>query len=78
MKRLAVLFCICLSISFNVMALDVKQRFDHLDRNKDGYLTKNELDAQPQLLNQFKRWDTNKDNKISLEEFKNYLTNTLY
>lgn len=78
MKHLAVLFCICLSISFNVMALDVKQRFDHLDRNKDGYLTKNELDAQPQLLNQFKRWDTNKDNKISLEEFKNYLTNTLY
>ena len=78
MKRLAVLFCMCLSISFNVMALDVKQRFDHLDRNKDGYLTKNELDSEPQLLNQFKRWDTNKDNKISLEEFKNYLTNTLY
>ena len=64
--------------SFNALALDVKQRFDHLDANKNGYLTSNELGAQPQLRNSFETWDKNKDKKISLTEFKSYLTNNLY
>ena len=52
--------------------------FDHLDKNNDGYLTHSELAAQPQLLNSFSDWDENQDNRISLTEFKNYLTTNLY
>lgn len=75
--KLLVFLASCLTLSsFNALALDVKQRFDHLDKDRSGYLTNNELDPQPQLLNSFKRWDKNKDNKISLIEFKNYLTNS--
>jgi Ca2+-binding EF-hand superfamily protein len=59
-------------------AFDVKQRFEHLDTNNDGYLTHSELAAQPQLLNSFSNWDENQDNRISLTEFKNYLTTNLY
>ena len=67
-----------LFISQSAFALDVKQRFEHLDTNNDGYLTHSELAAQPQLLNSFSNWDENQDNRISLTEFKNYLTNNLY
>ena len=67
-----------LLLSFNAFALDVKQRFDHLDTDKSGYLTRNELERQPQLLSTFIMWDKNQDKQISLIEFKNYLTNNLY
>lgn len=66
------------AFSSHVFALDVKQRFDHLDNDKNGYLTHSELDAQPQLLSHYKQWDKDQDNRISLVEFKNYLTNNLY
>ena len=78
MKIILVILTVLLATSFSAVALDVKQRFDHLDSNKDGYLTKNELDAQPQLLKQFQRWDSNQDNKVSLIEFKNFLTINLH
>jgi Ca2+-binding EF-hand superfamily protein len=65
-------------ISFNAVALDVKQRFDHLDANKSGFLTEDELEPQPQLLSTFTRWDKNQDKQISLLEFKDYLTNNLF
>lgn len=78
MKSILVIFTVLLVTSFSAMALDVKQRFDHLDSNKDGYLTKNEWDAQPQLLKQFQRWDTDQDNRVSLVEFKNFLTINLH
>ncbi|MBH0057774.1 EF-hand domain-containing protein [Pseudoalteromonas sp. SWXJZ94C] len=78
MKILTLLSSILMLSSFSASALDVKQRFDHLDSNKSGYLTHDELDAQPQLLNTFVMWDKDQDSKISLIEFKNYLTNNLY
>jgi Ca2+-binding EF-hand superfamily protein len=64
--------------SFSTLALDVKQRFDHLDANRNGYLTVNELETQPHLLKNFVTWDKDNDQQISLVEFKNYLTNNLY
>ncbi|MFU2509901.1 MAG: EF-hand domain-containing protein [Pseudoalteromonas prydzensis] len=78
MKNRLVILAVLLATSFSAMALDVKQRFDHLDSNKDGYLTENELDPQPQLLKQFQRWDTDRDNQISLVEFKRFLTKNLH
>lgn len=78
MKNKALICGLMISISFGASALDVKQRFDHLDKDKDGFLIKSELDPQPQLLNDYQRWDKDRDNRISLLEFKHYLTNSLY
>ncbi|MBB1288667.1 EF-hand domain-containing protein [Pseudoalteromonas sp. SR43-6] len=78
MKILPLIISILMLLSFDAAALDVKQRFDHLDSDKSGYLTHDELDPQPQLLNTFVKWDKNQDNQISLIEFKNYLTDNLY
>ncbi|WP_282131484.1 EF-hand domain-containing protein [Pseudoalteromonas aliena] len=78
MKILPFITSILILLSFNASALDVKQRFDHLDINKSGYLTHDELEAQPQLLSMFVIWDKDQNRQISLIEFKNYLTNNLY
>lgn len=78
MKNKALICGLIISVSFGASALDVKQRFDHLDKDKDGFLIKSELDPQPQLLNDYQRWDKDRDNRISLLEFKHYLTNSLY
>ncbi|MDB2355887.1 MULTISPECIES: calcium dependent protein [unclassified Pseudoalteromonas] len=78
MKNTALICGLMISVSFGASALDVKQRFDHLDKDKDGFLIKSELDPQPQLLNDYQRWDKDRDNRISLLEFKHYLTNSLY
>lgn len=78
MKNKALICGLMISVSFGSSALDVKQRFDHLDKDKDGFLIKSELDPQPQLLNDYQRWDKDRDNRISLLEFKHYLTNSLY
>ncbi|ODS13266.1 EF-hand domain-containing protein [Pseudoalteromonas tetraodonis] len=78
MKIQLLLIGALLFVSHSARALDVKQRFEHLDTNNDGYLTHSELAAQPQLLNSFSNWDENQDNRISLTEFKNYLTTNLF
>lgn len=78
MKNTLVFCSLLISISFSASALDVKQRFDHLDKNKDGFLTHTELEPQPQLLNSYVSWDKDRDNRISLLEFKQFLTNNLY
>lgn len=78
MKIIYYATCALVFASFNASALDVKQRFNHLDADKSGYLTQKELEPQPQLLSTFMVWDKNQDKRISLVEFKNYLTNNLY
>ncbi|KPH61934.1 calcium dependent protein [Pseudoalteromonas porphyrae] len=78
MKSVTLICSVLLISSFGVAALDVKQRFNHLDYNKDGYLTHDELEPQPQLLSNYQRWDKDQDNRISLVEFKDFLTNNLY
>ncbi|MGO2563223.1 MAG: EF-hand domain-containing protein, partial [Pseudoalteromonas nigrifaciens] len=47
MKIRACLVSCLLLLSFNSLALDVKQRFDHLDTDQSGYLIHHELEAQP-------------------------------
>jgi Ca2+-binding EF-hand superfamily protein len=78
MKISVYLTCCLLLTSFTTFALDVTQRFAHLDSDKNGFLTHNELAAQPHLQHNFNSWDKNNDQQISLDEFKNYLTNNLY
>ena len=67
--------CTLITVSFNSLALDVKQRFDHLDKDKNGFLSEQELSSQPHLQKRIAQWDTDKDQQISLLEFKHYLTN---
>jgi Ca2+-binding EF-hand superfamily protein len=49
--------------------VDVGRFFDEFDKNKDGYITRDEL---PQSLRYcFEKIDTNKDGKISRDELRN-------
>ncbi len=47
---------------------DVGRFFEEFDKNKDGYLTKDELPQR--LRHSFEKIDTNKDGKISREELR--------
>jgi Ca2+-binding EF-hand superfamily protein len=46
-----------------------KSKFDMLDTNHDGYVDTQEAAASTALTAQFKTFDSNKDNKLSLTEF---------
>lgn len=47
---------------------DADRFFEEFDKNKDGFLTKDEL--PPRLRHAFEKIDTNKDGKISREELR--------
>ncbi|EIC28352.1 MULTISPECIES: EF-hand domain-containing protein [Methylomicrobium] len=44
--------------------------FQSVDKNGDGYVTKNELADSPSLLKHFDRADTNKDAQLEENEYK--------
>ena len=44
--------------------------FDHMDVNRDGYLTQDELLGSPALGQNFQKIDSNGDARISLDEWK--------
>jgi hypothetical protein len=46
----------------------VKTKFDKIDKNKDGKLSKKEFTAHAE--EKFKEMDTNKDKNVTMEEFK--------
>jgi len=46
--------------------------WDDLDSNRDGYLTKEELQGSPALVTHFDKMDTDHDGKISQAEWKAY------
>ena len=48
---------------------DAAVRFDRLDKDKDGYLTREELDGQPSINAEFPRLDSNGDGKLDDSEF---------
>jgi len=48
---------------------DDAAEFAKLDKNKDGFLDKAEATMEPKLLGKWADADTNKDGKISKEEF---------
>lgn len=45
------------------------------DSNRDGYLTKEELIPFPSVLKQFERIDTDRDGRISEEEYRAWFEN---
>jgi len=51
--------------------ISMQEKFDSLDINRDGYISKQEAAADPQLQSQFDALDANRDGKLSMSEFKN-------
>ena len=45
------------------------ERFDHLDRNRDGFISRDEAKDAPELQTRFSELDTNNDGKLSREEY---------
>ena len=43
--------------------------FAKLDKNKDGYISKAEAKAEPELSKNFDKWDLNNDGKINRAEY---------
>jgi osmotically-inducible protein OsmY len=45
------------------------QAFDILDKNRDGFLSKEEVAGNKELAKRFAKFDANKDGKMSVDEF---------
>ena len=53
------------------MKLAKIEKFNMLDANKDGYLSKTEVGSDKPVSNNFAKYDLNGDDKISRSEFEN-------
>ena len=45
------------------------QAFDELDKNHDGYLSKQEVAGEKELAKRFARFDANKDGRMDVDEY---------
>ncbi|HTP63157.1 MAG TPA: BON domain-containing protein [Burkholderiales bacterium] len=45
------------------------QAFDVLDKNHDGFLSKQEVAGEKELAKRFTKFDANKDGRLSVDEF---------
>lgn len=52
---------------------EIVARFDRLDTNHDGILSRSEVSTMPGLSEIFDRSDTNKDGKLDIAEFQTVL-----
>jgi Ca2+-binding EF-hand superfamily protein len=61
------------SIALNQLDRTAKAMpFDELDKNKDGFITKDEVPATIELSTSFVNFDTNADGKLSKDEYAKY------
>ena len=47
-------------------------KFDELDKNKDGFITKDEVPATVELSTSFVNFDNNADGRLSKDEYAKY------
>lgn len=50
----------------------VDEKFEKLDRNQDGFLTRSETASDPALWSRFSSYDRDKDAQLSLSEYSLY------
>jgi hypothetical protein len=80
--RVAMIAASLTMLGIAVAAVDpgVKEMFDKIDTDRDGSITRQEFDAQPDLIKEthlhgygcFEQADVNKDGALSLEEYDAY------
>nr|WP_024593297.1 calcium-binding protein [Pseudoalteromonas sp. TB13] len=51
---------------------DIAKQFKKLDRNKDGFLSRSETAIDPALWSRFSSYDSDKDGKLTLNEYGLY------
>jgi len=71
MKRLTVIAVI---LAFSVAAWAQKkgtgnQAFDALDKNQDGFLSRQEVAGEKELAKRFAKFDADKDGRLNVDEF---------
>ncbi|MBX3724838.1 MAG: EF-hand domain-containing protein [Xanthomonadales bacterium] len=54
-------------------AQGVERHFNAMDRNNDGVLTREEINPELRLYQEFDRWDVDGTGAIELDEFHEYL-----
>lgn len=54
-------------------AQGVQRHFNAMDRNGDGVLTREEINPELRLYQEFDRWDVDRTGAIELDEFNQYL-----
>lgn len=50
----------------------IAEKFEKLDRNQDGFLTRSEAASDPALWSRFSSYDRDKDTQLSLSEYSLY------
>jgi len=69
MKSFAlVVVCLGLTASIAAAASDSAQRFNQLDTNGDGQVSRDEAAADPAMAQRFEQMDVNKDGFLSRDE----------
>jgi len=66
------LLATALALAFAATALAKEtgnQAFDALDKNHDGFLSKQEVAGEKELAKRFAKFDANKDGRLSVDEF---------
>ena len=59
----------CMSFATNSY---ITSKFEKLDRNQDGFLTRSETASDPALWSRFSSYDSDKDAQLSLSEYSVY------
>ena len=61
-----------LLLTAKVYAMDSNEKFTALDHDHNGFITQDEASADSVLAVTFKKWDKDKNGRLSKEEFSEY------
>ncbi|WDE04392.1 hypothetical protein SG34_024110 [Thalassomonas viridans] len=61
-----------LLLSAGVYAMDSNEKFTTLDHDNNGFITQDEAGADSVLAVTFKKWDKDKNGRLSKEEYNEY------
>jgi hypothetical protein len=61
------------NLRMRLSSVQVQQAFHHIDRNRDGQLTRSEVSVYPRIERHFERIDADHDGRVSPAEFEQAL-----